>query len=691
MNIAEYLSSSHPDDLRYRLSIAYAVRNLEQQQSQLVTSVDGNQLSAPWRSDEKFVRRFLIFGNSDGIYFARQTEFTCTLEPGLCRIIQSGKGLMILRQILEVSITNLATNTEPLLIALALCARYKVHDTQSKKKLPWDTTEEREKLLPDAICRDIRPVMEKNYQACLQKSALFAVHKVCATATDLFKFIEYCKVVSRQSGLKKDSNGWGRALRATVIKWYYNHTPNHLAVMVTKYRHRVSYSHRDLFCLSHIHPKQSFPSEQNYWQHQKGYEDIFKHVTRGYRGGEKEEKERKRRKELSPKRKSKRGRSDPEEEERVRQNLEELNLRRTEEREASADGKFNPVIDAAAYIKAFNKLQALAPENINEAITLILQYGFEQEHVPQKLLSSKEVWGALLRRMSLRTMLKNMGKMSGIDLFEEGVSVFNHLSCILGNISSFFYDDCEKYTNFINDNPVSLVARTLTDPEKLWEEQLDPLAILIAKTNYEHGHEMKRNRIWKPVIEIRNAFDKAFYNCMNAVGATNRRYLIAVDISDSMDSFMQGTTVACSQVAAALSMAFIYNETDVITLGFADFLMPLEWNRDMGLGQYLTAAKMLRYGKTDCALPMNWAIEQGIFVDVFIVLTDSDISIKSMKPSDAIQLYRQQMGMPDAKLIIIGITDKLGSLADPTDPNMLVICGINSSVLQVIHDFVLNF
>ncbi|VBB30039.1 unnamed protein product [Acanthocheilonema viteae] len=90
MNIAEYLSSSHPDDLRYRLSIAYAVRNLEQQQSQLVTSVDGNQLSAPWRSDEKFVRRFLIFGNSDGIYFARQTEFTCTLEPGLCRIIQSG-------------------------------------------------------------------------------------------------------------------------------------------------------------------------------------------------------------------------------------------------------------------------------------------------------------------------------------------------------------------------------------------------------------------------------------------------------------------------------------------------------------------------------------------------------------------------------------------------------------------------
>lgn len=30
MNITEYLSSSHPDDLRYCLSIAHAVRNLEQ-------------------------------------------------------------------------------------------------------------------------------------------------------------------------------------------------------------------------------------------------------------------------------------------------------------------------------------------------------------------------------------------------------------------------------------------------------------------------------------------------------------------------------------------------------------------------------------------------------------------------------------------------------------------------------------
>lgn len=59
---------------------------------QLMTNIDiaRSQFFATWKSDEEFVRRFLIFGNSDGVYFARQNEFPCILVPSLCRIIQSG-------------------------------------------------------------------------------------------------------------------------------------------------------------------------------------------------------------------------------------------------------------------------------------------------------------------------------------------------------------------------------------------------------------------------------------------------------------------------------------------------------------------------------------------------------------------------------------------------------------------------
>lgn len=95
-------------------------------------------------------------------------------------------------------------------------------------------------------------------------------------------------------------------------------------------------------------------------------------------GSEKEGKGRKRRKDSSPKSKSKMGRIDPEQTKGVREDLEELNLRRAEERTASRGVEattVNSVINATAYIEAFVKLQALTLENINEAVTLILQYG----------------------------------------------------------------------------------------------------------------------------------------------------------------------------------------------------------------------------------------------------------------------------------------------------------------------------
>ncbi|OZC10393.1 hypothetical protein X798_02700 [Onchocerca flexuosa] len=713
MNIVEYLSSSHTDDPRYCLNIAFAVRTL-QQQNELVTDIGiaGNQLFPTPTSDDEFVRRFLMLGNCEGIYFARQKVFTCILVPGLCRIIQAGKGLIILQQILEISQSNYAPKIEPLLIALALCARYKVRDTQSKRKLPWDTEEEPEKLFPDAVCRDIRPVMENTYQKCLQQLALFSVHKVCLTPTHLFMFINYCKVVSKQSGLKKDSNGWGRALRATVIKWYYNQTPDRLAVMVTKYRHRINYSHRDLFCLSHIHPKQSFPPECNYWQYQQDYENIIAYVVKG------SEKVRKRRQELFLKRQSKRQHLDLEETERVRQTLEELNLKRTEKKKVSEDVEVttstssrkvtdSQVTNALKYIDAFEELQNLTSANIDRAVSLILQYGkiisekymismlcFEKEQIPEELLSSKKVWGALLRRMTLPTMLKNIGRMSGIDLFNEADdSVFNYLSDVLSNITWFFYDDDKNYTDFTRDDPASLFVRRLNDIEKLKQERLHPLAILFAKMNYEHGHEMRGNRVWKPVRSIQKAFDNAFYNCFDAVEVTNKQYLIAVDISasDSMDSFVQGTMLACSQAAATLSMALIQHEENVVPLAFSNFLAPLEWDKFMSLGEYLSATKNLIYGKTDCALPMCWAIENAVYVDVFIILTDNDVSVKSMKPSDAIRWYREQMDVPNAKLIVIAMSGKSESLANPSDPNMLVIYGMNPSVPQVIYDFVRDF
>ncbi|VDN03958.1 unnamed protein product, partial [Onchocerca ochengi] len=98
------------------------------------------------------------------------------------------------------------------------------------------------------------------------------------------------------------------------------------------------------------------------------------------------EKVRKRRQELFLKRQSKRQHLDPEETERVRQDLEELNLKRTEKEKASEDVEVttstssrevagSQVTNALKYIDAFEELQNLTSANIDRAVSLILQYG----------------------------------------------------------------------------------------------------------------------------------------------------------------------------------------------------------------------------------------------------------------------------------------------------------------------------
>ncbi|VDN19781.1 unnamed protein product [Gongylonema pulchrum] len=130
------------------------------------------------------------------------------------------QGLMILREILDISLAGRAPKQDPTLFALALCARYQVRDTSKEKSTPksgGDQSDKAKQRKPDQPkYRELKKPLDKTYQKSLQQLALFAV---CRIPTHLFMFIKYCKMISGETGLKVESKGWGRALRATVCRW----------------------------------------------------------------------------------------------------------------------------------------------------------------------------------------------------------------------------------------------------------------------------------------------------------------------------------------------------------------------------------------------------------------------------------------------------------------------------------------
>jgi 60 kDa SS-A/Ro ribonucleoprotein len=97
----------------------------------------------------------------------------------------------------------------------------------------------------------------------------------------------------------------------------------------------------------------------------------------------------------------------------------------------------------------------------------------------------------------------------------------------------------------------------------------------------------------------------------------------------------------------------------------------------------------LPFGPTDCAQPMLYATERKLKVDVFVVYTDSETWFGQIHPVQALQHYRQQMGIP-AKLIVQAFVANRFSIADPDDAGMLDVIGFDTAVPTLIRDFAVS-
>jgi 60 kDa SS-A/Ro ribonucleoprotein len=92
-------------------------------------------------------------------------------------------------------------------------------------------------------------------------------------------------------------------------------------------------------------------------------------------------------------------------------------------------------------------------------------------------------------------------------------------------------------------------------------------------------------------------------------------------------------------------------------------------------------------GGTDCALPMIYARENNIPVDVFVIYTDSETWYnRAIHPVQALREYRKAMDIA-AKLIVVGLVANNFSIADPNDAGMLDVVGFDSAAPGIMSDF----
>jgi 60 kDa SS-A/Ro ribonucleoprotein len=119
---------------------------------------------------------------------------------------------------------------------------------------------------------------------------------------------------------------------------------------------------------------------------------------------------------------------------------------------------------------------------------------------------------------------------------------------------------------------------------------------------------------------------------------------------------------------------------------FQEKMVPLNISARMRLDDAIKVTNGLPFGGTDCALPMLYALDNGLKIDTFVVYTDSETWFGKVHPSQALVQYRDKTGIP-AKLVVVAMTANKFSIADPNDAGMLDVVGFDAAAPAVISDF----
>jgi len=193
---------------------------------------------------------------------------------------------------------------------------------------------------------------------------------------------------------------------------------------------------------------------------------------------------------------------------------------------------------------------------------------------------------------------------------------------------------------------------------------------------------------WTPTARIMDALDTAFELAFHNIQPTNKRTMLALDVSGSMGGGMIAGVPGLTprDGSAAMAMVTARTEPNYMFTAFSHEMVPLDISAKMRLDTIIERISGLPFGGTDCALPMLYVLDNKLDVDTFVIYTDNETWVGKMHPTEALRDYREKTGIP-ARLIVVGMVSNGFTIADPNDAGMLDVIGFDSAAPGLMADF----
>jgi 60 kDa SS-A/Ro ribonucleoprotein len=418
--------------------------------------------------------------------------------------------------------------------------------------------------------------------------ALAAIPKVCRIGTHICQFV----------GHIKNMRGFGRAMRRALTNWYATKSADQMAFQVVKYQNREGFTHRDIFRL--VHPSGAAWTPE--------HATVARWIVEPENTGN-----------------------------------------RTIDTEGGGIRSY-PAVNTDNFpriIKDYRTLKTLSTANVEGVCKLIRNSDLTHEMLPTEFKRSPEVWKALIPKMGMTAIIRNLGVMSSLGVFND-------------------------------EQMLTLVCDRLTNDVQLKQARVHPLNVLSGVAG---------SSIWTVYKDIAKSLEKGFYLSFKYVEPSGRSLLIANDVSGSMSwaNSCSMKHLRARDVAAVLSMVIARVERNSHIYAFSNELEPLPIEKTDSLDTVFQKMNNVYAGSTRIELPFQFALDEKLDVDCFVTITDNDVNMGG-SPQKALNEYRAKCNRR-AKSIVLATSDTEFSVADPRDPLSLDLAGFSADVPGVISAF----
>lgn len=302
-------------------------------------------------------------------------------------------------------------------------------------------------------------------------------------------------------------------------------------------------------------------------------------------------------------------------------------------------------------------------DTLKDVLTILRETNAPEEFIPGQWKQHDEVWREMLPNLGIEAIFRNL--------------------CNLANRGAL----TRAQVKWLIEERLTRIG--------IEKSRLHPIKMLLAYGMYLDGHRRQRNgnvQQWTVDGSLKKHLGQCFTWGFKNVEPMGIKTYVGLDVSGSMGmgSIYEGVEWLNPRVASSAVLSVLLNTEETVKVrGFSHELIDLPVKKGMELDKVVRRISGLPFGATDCALPMLDAMKNKDFYDLFVVITDNETYYGKVHPFEALKRYRNKVN-PNAKLLVLSCLPSRFSIADPSDPGMLDVCGFDANFYGLMRNFALE-